>query len=261
MKGSSLYVGSVMHRRLSPRSHRFSYRAFWLLIDLKELDSIGRRPWLFSHNRFNFFSLFEADHGDGSDTPLLTQVMRHLTAAGIDLGDGAIRLFCMPRILGYCFNPLSIYFCHRSDGSLAAILYEVSNTFGERHSYLIPVVSRSHTIHQRCEKQFYVSPFMDMEMRYDFSVQAPSERVAVTIHVSQLERPVMTARLSAVRKDIEDRALLQAFLAVPALTLKVTLAIRWEALRLWLKGLRLRNRPTPPTRLVSTIVTAVDRTD
>ena len=193
--GSALYIGSVMHRRFRPRGHRFRYRAFWLLLDLNELDVLSRMHWLLSHNRFNLLSLYETDHGNGSATPLRDQVTRHLSEAGIALNGGTIRLLCMPRILGYSFNPISIYFCQRSDGSLAAMLYEVHNTFGERHSYLIPVDSDSGTIHQRCDKAFYVSPFLDMAMRYDFSLRAPGEQIAIAIRVSQSDRPVMTACL------------------------------------------------------------------
>jgi len=135
---STLYVGSVMHRRLRPRRHRLRYRVFWMLLDLDEIERLPRVLRLFSHNRFNAVSFHDADHGDGSATPLRAQVERHLAAAGIALGGGAIRLLCMPRILGYGFNPLSVYFCYQRSGLLAAILYEVHNTFGERHSYLIP---------------------------------------------------------------------------------------------------------------------------
>jgi DUF1365 family protein len=241
-----------MHRRFRPRLHKFRYRAFWLLIDLKEPEALSRRLRLLAFNRFGIFSFHEADHGDGGGVPLAMQVTRHLAAAGIDLGDGAIRLFCMPRILGYVFNPLSIYFCHRADGGLAALLYEVSNTFGQRHSYLIPVAERTATIHQRCDKAFYVSPFLAMEMSYDFSIRVPAQQVAVAIRAQRSGLPVMPACLTAAREALTDGALLRAFLKIPLLTLKVTAAIHWEALRLWLKGVRLVRRPVPPSRAIST---------
>ena len=250
---SALYVGSVMHHRVRPRAHRFRYRAFWLLLDLDELDALSERLRLFSHGRFNVWSVYESDYGDGSATPLREQASRHLANAGIDLPGGAIRLLCMPRLLGYCFNPISIYFCHRADGTLAALLYEVHNTFGERHSYLIPVNSRARTIRQHCDKAFYVSPFLDMDMRYDFSLHIPGKNIAISIRASQSGQHVMTACLTGSRKDLTDSSLLSAFLAIPALTLKVTAAIYWEALQLWLKGLRLRNRPLPPAIPVSAV--------
>jgi DUF1365 family protein len=132
--GSALYIGSVMHRRMRPQVHRFRYRAFWCLFDLDELPQLSQRLLWFSHNRANLFSLRDRDHGDSSATPLRKQIELLLTKAGIELAGGSIQLLCMPRTFGYCFNPLSVYFCHRADGSLAARIYQVHNTFGERHS-------------------------------------------------------------------------------------------------------------------------------
>ena len=136
---STLYAGTVMHRRVRPRAHRLRYRVFWMLLDLDEIAALPHILRLFSHNRFNAVSFFDNDHGDGSGRPLRAQVEEHLQAAGIAPDGGPIRLLCMPRVFGYGFNPLSVYFCYQRDGSLAAMLYEVHNTFGERHSYLIPV--------------------------------------------------------------------------------------------------------------------------
>jgi DUF1365 family protein len=252
---SALYVGSVMHRRVRPRVHKFRYRAFWFLVDLDELAEISGRLWLFSHNRFNLFSFQDKDHGDGTATPLRAQVERQLSEAGINRTGGPIRLLCMPRTLGYCFNPLSVYFCYRGGGALAALIYQVHNTFGERHSYVMPIGDESGALHQRCRKTFYVSPFMDMNMRYDFRVTGPGQRFGVGIRTSASAIPVMNAVLTGAREDLTDRNLMNVFLTIPAVTLKVIAVIHWEALRLWLKGLRLRRRPVPPKRM-STIVTA-----
>jgi uncharacterized protein len=244
---SALYVGSVMHRRLRPRPHRLRYRVFWMLLDLDEIDDISRTSRLFSRNRLNVVSFFDIDHGDGSAGPLRHQVERHLHQAGIASADGAIRLLCMPRIFGYGFNPLSIYFCHRRDGSLAAILYEVHNTFGERHSYLIAVDrTASDAVDQHCDKVFYVSPFMDMGMSYAFRVAPPAERVAVAIRSSDKDGLMLVAALGGKRVALTDTALLRAVLSHPLLSLKVIAAIHWHALRLLLKGVRLRARPKPP---------------
>ncbi len=250
---SAIYVGAVMHRRMAPRRHCLRYRLFWLLLDLDEAPALARRLRLFSYNRANLFSLNDADHGDGSATPLRLQVERCLAAAGIELAGGAIRLFCMPRTLGHDFNPLSVYFCHAADGELAAMIYEVHNTFGERHSYLIPVETPEKALRQRCRKQFFVSPFMDMEMSYTFRVHPPGEHVAIAIRGSAGDGPVIHACLTGKRQDLSDRALLRAFIAVPFVTLKVIAAIHWEALRLWLKGVRLRRRPAPPERPVTIV--------
>jgi len=252
---SSLYVGSVMHRRMQPRMHHFRYRAFWFLLDLDELSELSSQLRWFSHNRPNLFSFYDADHGDGTTTPLRAQVERQLGEAEVDLAGGRIRLLCMPRTLGYCFNPLSIFFCYRADASLAAVVYQVHNTFGERHSYVIRVEDRGDAVHQRCRKLFYVSPFLDMDMRYDFRITGPDERIAVGIRVGSSARPILNAVLTGALRSLTDRNLMLVFLKVPAITIKVMAAIHWEAFRLWAKGMRLRRRPPPPER-TATIVTA-----
>ena len=134
---SALFAGHVMHQRTRPKRHRLQYSVFYLALDLEEAPAVGAALRFFSVNRFNLFSFHELDHGDGSSFPLLEQIRAKLRAAGLDAG-GPIVLMTMPRMLGYAFNPLSLYFCYRKDGALAAILYEVNNTFGQRHTYLIP---------------------------------------------------------------------------------------------------------------------------
>ena len=244
---SALFAGHVMHQRTRPKRHRLRYSVFYLALDLEEAPAVGAALRLFSVNRFNLFSFHERDHGDGSSLPLLEQVRAKLRAAALDAG-GAIVLMTMPRMLGYAFNPLSIYFCYRNDGALAAILYEVNNTFGQRHSYLIPATADADgLVRQESAKSLYVSPFLDTDMSYAFVAAPPKERVAISITARDKEGPVLIARLSANRIPLADRTLLRALLAYPFLTLKVVAAIHWEALRLWLKGVRLTERPTQVT--------------
>jgi DUF1365 family protein len=247
---SAIYVGAVMHRRLRPRRHRFRYRAFWCLFDLDELPKLQSGLRFFSHNSRNLFSLRDRDHGDGSDTPLRLQAERLLKEAGVK-ARGPIRLLCMPRTFGYCFNPLSIYYCHMADGSLAALIYQVHNTFGGRHSYVIPACHERGEAHQSCLKRFYVSPFLGMDMRYDFRVSGPDERIAVGICASSSGKPVLNAMLSGERRVLTDVGLLRLAVTMPAITLKVMAAIHWEALKLWIKGLRLHARPQPTPRLAA----------
>jgi DUF1365 family protein len=247
MTSSCLYTGTVMHRRFKPKQHRLSYRVFWALLDLDELPALANKLRFFSRERFNLFGFYTVDHGDGSATPLRAQVEAHLKKAGIDLDGGAIRLLCMPRLLGFTFNPISVYYCYHRDGALTALLYEVHNTFGERHSYLIPVGdSASDALEQRCLKAFYVSPFMDMDIAYTFRVQKPAERIALVIDGADSNGRVITASLAGARRELTDGALLASFAAFPLLTLKVVAGIHWEALKLWIKGMRLRPRPPAP---------------
>jgi uncharacterized protein len=250
---SSLYVGKVMHRRLSPRKHEFRYRAFWFLLDLDEIGELAKKLVWFSHNRSNVFSFYDTDHGDGTETPLRTQIERLLAGAKVELAGGRICLLCMPRTLGYCFNPISIFFCYRADTSLAAMIYQVHNTFRERHSYVIRVENETSALRQRCRKLFYVSPFLDMDMRYDFRVTRPGERIVVGVCASSSRRPLLQAVLTGMRKDLTNRNLTSVFLKMPTITIKVIGAIHWEALRLWAKGIGLRRRPSPPKQ-AATIV-------
>jgi DUF1365 family protein len=249
---SALYRGTVMHQRLRPKRHRLRYRVFSLLLDLDGLDALAARLKLFSRNRFNLFSFRDKDYGAGTSEPLRAQVERHMAAAGVAADGGPIRLLTMPRVLGYAFNPLSVYFCYRRSGDLAAILYEVNNTFGQRHSYLIPVTgSGDGAILQECSKQFYVSPFLDMEMTYLFRTVPPGERVGVAISGRDAQGPIIVASLFANRSPLTDPGLALAFATYPLLTLKVIAGIHWEALQIWLKGIGLRGRPRPPDRPVT----------
>jgi len=181
---AALYFGDVMHARLKPIGHRFSYRVMNLLIDLDRLDEADRLSPLFAVNRAGLYSFSEADHGQRDGSPLRADVQRQATERGIDLTGGRTLLLCYPRLLGYTFNPLSVYFCYRADGGLALIIYEVRNTFGEIHSYALPVQPDEITaagVRQQQDKLFYVSPFIEMAMRYRFRISPPGESVKLRI--------------------------------------------------------------------------------
>lgn len=244
---SCLYTGTVLHHRLRPRAHRLRYRVFWMLIDLDEIDNLSSRLRFFSRNRFNIASFRDRDHGDGSATPLRQQIEALLRKAGCEPDGGKITLLCMPRILGYGFNPLSVHFCHRANGSLEAIIYEVHNTFGERHCYVIRCDgTEDETITQHCSKDFYVSPFLGMDISYTFSVQRPGAYVKIAIVGKDHGDAVITAALSGTRQKLADASLLKAWISHPLLTLKVIGAIHWHALRMVLKGFRIhRHSPGP----------------
>jgi len=243
---SAIYVGEVVHARLRPRRHVLRYGVYSLLIDLDELPLLAARSRLFSHNRFNLFSLHDADFGEAPARPLRAQVEDQLRAAGIETG-GAIRLFAMPRVLGHVFNPISVFFCHRKDGSLAAMLYEVHNTFGERHAYLAPVAPRANeVVEQEASKEFHVSPFMDMGMTYRFRISPPGEDVAIRIEGRDEAGALIVASQTGARRNWSDAALARVFVAYPLVTLKVVVGIHFEALRIWLKGVGVRSKPAPP---------------
>ena len=249
---SALYVGEVAHQRARTFDHRLRYRVFMLLLDLDEVETREGWPRLLGRGRFGLMSWRAADHGDRSGRPLRAQIEDHLAEAGIVIDGGPIRLLTMPRILGYGFNPISVWFCHRPDGEIAALLYEVTNTFNERHSYLVAVPGRTTgPVRQTAEKSFFVSPFMDMGLTYDFTVNPPGAAVSVVVAARRGDTPILTASFAGVRRPLTDGQLVRAFLTHPLLTWKVTGGIHWEALKVMLKGARYRDRGPVPKHPVT----------
>jgi uncharacterized protein len=237
-----LYFGEVMHARLKPVAHRFTYRVMSLLIDLDRLADADRQTPLFAVNRTALYSLNEADHGNRDGSPLRAYAQLRATEHGIDLTGGRVLLLCYPRLLGYTFNPLSVYFCYRADGGLALVIYEVRNTLGDIHAYALAVKPGEMSdagIRQQQDKLFYVSPFVEMAMRYHFRISPPGESVKLRILATDSEGPLLAATFNGHRRALNTLALLRSFFALPILTVKIIAAIHWEALRLWLKGVRL----------------------
>jgi DUF1365 family protein len=245
---ASLYPGEVMHARMKPVSHRFAYRVFSLLIDLDRLDEAGRLSPLFSVNRANLVSFHERDHGPRDGSSLRAHVDRLLAPTGVTLAGGRVLLLCYPRIAGLGFNPLAVYFAYDGDGDLAAVIYEVRNTFGEHHSYVAPVVAGELSaagLRQERQKRFYVSPFNGMDMAYRFRLRPPGDGVAIRILETDSDGPLLSATFKGQRRGLTTRSILAAFAGIPMLTAQVVGGIHWEALKLWLKGLRLVPRPAP----------------
>ena len=251
---SALYRGNVMHRRLRPRRHRLAYKLAMVLLDLDELDALDRRLRLFSLDRFNLFSLRPRDYGDGSAVPLRDQVAARLEQAGIRAAGLKVSLLTMPRMLGFAFNPISLYFCVCADGRLAAVLYEVNNTFGQRHTYLLEVSEKSGPlINQASPKRLHVSPFMAMDQHYAFRLLPPAERLALAITSRDADGPLLSAVLDMRREPLSDAALLRTFAAMPLMTFKVVAGIGWEALKLWLKRVPVHHLPASPAEPLTVV--------
>ncbi len=253
---SGLYSGVVAHARFRPRVHRLRYRIFMLLLDLDEAESLGRRPKLFGYNRRALIAFRDRDHLAGDGRTLRSQVESELLAAGLDLGGGAIRILSMPRVLGFVFNPISVFFCHHADGTLGATLYEVNNTFGQRHTYLIPVSraeARQDVIAQACDKAFHVSPFMEMAMRYQFQVAPPGGEARLIVDAHDAEGQMLAASFRGKRSELTDKAIAHAFMAHPLLSIAVLASIHYEAVKLLLKGMRLKPAPPAPSSPVSVV--------
>jgi uncharacterized protein len=263
---AALYFGDVMHARIKPMGHRFSYRVMSLLIDLDRLDAADRQSPLFGVNRAALYGFNEADHGERDGSRLRHYAQRRAAERGIDLTGGRVLLLCYPRLLGFTFNPLSAYFCYRADGGLALIIYEVRNTFGDIHAYVLPVKPGEISdagVRQTQSKLFYVSPFIEMAMRYHFRVSPPADHVKLRILETDRDGPLLAATFSGRRRALTTAALLRALFTLPLVTLKIVAAIHWEALRLWLKGARLVPRPdvAPANADIDIALAAGERND
>ena len=249
---SALYAGKVVHARLRPKRHKLTYRVFCVLLDLDEIDDLSRRLRLFAHNSAAVFSLHDRDHGDGSGD-LRAWVDAQLGAAGVTLAAPRITLLCYPRIFGYVFNPLTVWFCRDGD-ELRAILYEVHNTFHERRTYVIRVAPGPNAIEQSCDKELYVSPFVPMDCAYRFHIEPPADKVLVAIDETDPQGLLLKASFAGTRRPLTDATLLRALFAYPLMTLKVTAAIHWEALKLWAKGVPVFRHRAAAAKVATTVV-------
>ncbi|QUD88944.1 DUF1365 domain-containing protein [Phenylobacterium montanum] len=229
----TLYVGRTTHHRFAPRPHRFSYRLFQLLIDVDAQRFDGLT--LLRRGPFGLFSYSDKDHGPRDGSPLRPWVEARLAEAGIAAQALTIRLLCFPRIVGFVFNPLSIFFVHGEDERLEAVIYEVNNTFGQTHAYVVPAEGCAVERHE-ADKALYVSPFYRVEGGYHFRLEPPGERLDLTIVKHGAAGPDFNARLLLERRLLSDAALLNLFFLMPLMTLGVVAAIHWEALRLLIKG-------------------------
>lgn len=248
----ALYVGDVMHQRMKPVGHRFKYTVYSLLLDLDRLDEIDRLSPLFSVNRHNVMAFHEADHLRGSAAPnLRAHIDALLAQAGLEAPAVRIELACYPRIFGQVFNPLSVYYAYGPADRLVAMVYEVRNTFGESHTYVCKVADDEVTdagIRQSRDKLFYVSPFIEMGMRYHFRMNLPGERIKWRILETDNTGPLLAATYCGSRKPLRTVSVLACLLKFPLLTWKIVGGIHYEALKLWLKGVRYVPRPEPPEK-------------
>ncbi len=237
---SCIYNGEVTHTRFKPVRHFLKYKTFSLLIDLDEINYLDKSIGIFSHNKFNIFSFYDKDHGNRDGSNLKDWVISNLKKFGIKENITNIKVLCYPRILGYVFNPLSIFYCYEKD-KLVAIFYEVKNTFNEQHTYIFKIKNNEEII-QKCRKKFYVSPFMDMETFYNFKLLNPNDKLSVFIKQTDADGTVLTATQTGDRKEFSFKQLAINFLKYPLMTVKIISSIHYEALLLWKKGAIYRKR-------------------
>jgi DUF1365 family protein len=247
MTASALYHGIVTHRRFRPVTHALRYRIFMLLLDLDETANL---PRLLGIDRAGLLSFYQRDHGDGTAGGLRAWIATQLRQAGLPPAP-RVRALCMPRVFGHMFNPLTVYFCHAPAGDLQALIYEVNNTFGGRHAYTLAVGGSADRVAHGCDKTFHVSPFMDMDLHYRFRIRPADETVSLVIHADDAVGVLLTAGFAGRRQALSNAGIVRAALGMPWLGLKVLGGIHWEALRLWLKGLKLRPAPPKPSVALS----------
>jgi DUF1365 family protein len=254
-RASALYLGQVMHCRMTPMRHRFRYRMASLLLDLDDLPRLDRDLRSFSVDRFNLFSFHQRDHGPRDGTALKPWVEHVFAGQDMPIEGGRVLCLAMPRTLGYAFNPLTVYWGYRADGRLAGVLYEVKNTFGDQHCYFVAADADRKPgtpLTQAADKVFHVSPFFDLAGGYRFRTDEPGETLRLLIRlVGPDGADRMIATHAAERRRLTDAALAATLVTHPLNTLKVIAGIHWEALRLWLKRAAYHPRPTPPDQPVS----------
>ncbi|WP_423679045.1 DUF1365 domain-containing protein [Undibacterium sp. WLHG33] len=255
-----LCTGEVLHKRLRPAKNAFRYGVFFIRVPVRALtaQAVSLPYRFFSHNRFNLLSFFDKDHGDGRQS-LSKWIDDLLHAEGIHDADGEIWLQCFPRVLGYVFNPVSFWFCHRRDGTLRAIVCEVSNTFGEKHLYLLEHGDALRNGEEmQAQKIFHVSPFCEVKGKYRFRfLQTQPRNAEHSIrHVARIDYddqqgPVLLTSISGEEQTMTDQQILKVMLRYPLMTAGVVVRIHLQALRLWLKRVPFFSKPVPPSQEVS----------
>ncbi len=235
---SCIYPGYITHERFQPKKHFFSYKIFSLLINLNEVESLEKKIKFFSYNKFNILSFYNIDHGSRDGSSLSKWVKNVLKKSKINIKLGNIKLLCYPRFFGYVFNPLSIFYCYDKNSKLKAILYEVKNTFDEQHTYIFRCSSSNKLILHKCNKKFYVSPFIKMKTFYNFRLLKPDTKLNILIKQYDSKGLLFIARQVGKRVDLTSKNLFYEFIKHPFMSFKVILAIHFEAFRLWSKGIK-----------------------
>jgi hypothetical protein len=245
-------TGTVRHRRLRPAEHAFDYRTYFLMLPMRALRAA---PCLaLPRNRFGLLSFHDRDHGDGR-ADALAWLDELLQAEGIADAQGEVWLHTYPRVLGYCFKPVSFWHCHRDDGTLAAIVAEVNNTFGERHCYLLAGPQLGYGRELQARKVFHVSPFCDVQGRYRFrfmrTAASHDPRLVARVDHDDDQGPLLQTSVSGRLAPLTAATARAAFFGMPLMSFGVIARIHWQALRLWLKHVPFFSKPAPPQALTS----------
>ena len=238
IKNSFIYTGNVVHKRFKPKIHFFKYKVFSLLIDLSEIHLLDKELKIFSYNKFNIISFYDKDHGARDGSSVENWVKNNLKKNNINTNEIQIKLLCYPRIFGYVFNPLSVFYIYDKNSNLISILYEVKNTFGEQHTYIFKTNINNNLIQHMCKKKFHVSPFIEMDCVYFFRLLKPGNKISVIIDQNDKEGKILYASQDGVKSELTNSNMTKSYLKHPLMTFKIILAIHFEAFKLWSKGIK-----------------------
>ena len=239
INSSCIYNGQVIHKRFKPKEHFFKYKVFSLLLDLSELSLLDKELKIFSYNKFNILSFYDIDHGPRDGTSLISWVKENLNNNNINSNEIKIKLLCYPRVWGYIFNPLSIFFVYDKNSNLISILYEVKNTFGEQHTYVFKIDKDDQLFEHSCKKKFHVSPFIEMNCLYYFKILKPTDKLSVVINQNDDSGKLLFASQDGLKNELNNKNLMISYISNPLMSFKIIGAIHFEALKLWIKGIKL----------------------
>ena len=239
INSSCIYNGQVIHKRFKPKEHFFKYKVFSLLLDLSELSLLDKELKIFSYNKFNILSFYDIDHGPRDGTSLISWVKANLNNNNINSNEIKIKLLCYPRVLGYIFNPLSIFFVYDKNSNLISILYEVKNTFGEQHTYVFKINKDNQLLEHSCKKKFHVSPFIEMNCLYYFKILKPTDKLSVVINQNDDSGKLLFASQDGLKNELNNKNLMISYISNPLMSFKIIGAIHFEAFKLWIKGIKL----------------------
>ena len=239
INSSCIYNGQVIHKRFKPKEHFFKYKVFSLLLDLSELSLLDNELKIFSYNKFNILSFYDIDHGPRDGTSLISWVKENLNSNNINSNEIKIKLLCYPRVWGYIFNPLSIFFVYDKNSKLISILYEVKNTFGEQHTYVFKIDKDNQLFEHSCKKKFHVSPFIEMNCLYYFKILKPTDKLLVVINQNDDSGKLLFASQDGLKNELNNKNLMISYISNPLMSFKIIGAIHFEALKLWIKGIKL----------------------
>lgn len=233
---SAIYECSVMHQRLQPRRHGFSYRVFYLWLELDDLPQLDTRLRLFSRNRFNLFSFYDRDHLGGDRLEVKDALLQVLAKEAVDVSRiASVKLLAFPRVFGYGFNPVAFFYCFDAVGAPVCAVAQVTNTFGEQKLYVLRDTAAGGGFRLVTPKLFYVSPFFELDLKFDFHLRLPGEKLHISVDDEKAGEKILVTALHGTRRPLTDGALLACAAKYPLLTLRVIFLIHWHALLLWIK--------------------------